>query len=150
MRVSIWPTVDQAMEMNSCLRFLGMKDIAISVDEIPKSLVGVRIDNIYIAPTVTVINRDYLRLIRGRCGRCAVAQLDAMNWVPLPHNPSYYVRSTFEPIEPIIRGRTLPAVDPSEMMPRQKTTISGDKPPKWLTRFIERITGKTKKPEGEQ
>ena len=31
-----------------------------------------------------------------------------------------------------------------------KTTISGDKPPKWLTRFFERITGKNKKPEGEQ
>lgn len=145
MRVSVWPTVDQAMTVNSCTETLGMRDLAISVDEIPKRLVGVWIDNIYIAPTVTVIIRDHLRLIRGRCSRRAVAQLDAMNWVPLPHNPSYYARSTFEPIEPIARGRTLPEVDPSEMMPRQKTTISGEKPPKWLTRFFERITTKNRK-----
>lgn len=150
MRVSIWPTVDQAMEMNSCFRSLGMRDLAISVDEIPKRLVGIWIDNIYIAPTVTTLSWDYLWWIRVSCRPRAAIQLDAMNWVPLPHNPVYYARSTFEPIEPIVRGRTLPAVDPSEMMPRQKTTISGDKPPNWLTRFFERITSKTKKPEGEQ
>lgn len=150
MRVSIWPTVDQAMTVNACTETLGMRDLAIAVDEIPTALVGVWIDNIYIAPTVTTLSGDHLWLIRVSCRARAAIQLDAMNWVPLPHNPSYYARSTFKPIEPIIRGRTLPEVDPSEMMPRQKTTISGDKPPKWLTSFFERITGKNKKPEGEQ
>lgn len=150
MRVSVWPTVEQAMTVNSCTRTLDMRDIAIAVDEIPKKLVGIRIDSLYIAPTVKTISGCHLGLIRGRCRGRAVAQLDAMNWVPLPHDPEYYARSTFEPIEPITKGRTLPAVDPSEMMPRQKTTISGDEPPVWLTRFFERITGKNKKPEGEQ
>lgn len=150
MRVSVWPTVDQAMTVNECTETLGMRDLAIAVDEIPKKLVGVWIDNIYIAPTVTTISWDHLWLIRVSCRARAAAQLDAMNWVPLPHNPAYYARSTFKPIEPITRGRTLPEVDPSEMMPRQKTTISGDKPPTWLTCFFERITGKNKKPEGEQ
>lgn len=150
MRVSVWPTVEQAREVNSCTRLLGMNDRAIAVDEIPKKLVGVRIDSLYIAPTVKTISGCHLGLIRGRCRGRAVAQLDAMNWVPLPHDPEYCARSKFEPIEPITKARTLPEVDPSEMMPRQKTTISGDKPPKWLTRFFERITGKNKKPEGEQ
>ena len=150
MRVSVWPNVEQAREVNLCTRLLGMNDRAIAVDEIPKKLIGIRIDSLYIAPTVKTIRGCHLELIRGWCRGRAVAQLDAMNWVPLPHDPSRYARSTFEPIEPIVRGRTLPAVDPSEMMPRQKTTISGDKPPAWLTRFFERITGKNKKPEGEQ
>ena len=144
MRVSVWPTVEQAMTVNSCTRTLGMRDLAISVDEIPKKLVGVRIDSLYIAPTVKTIRGCHLGLIRGRCGARAVSQLDAMNWVPSPHDPSTYTPSTFEPIEPIARGRTLPAVDPSEMMPRQKTTISGDEPPTWPTRFFECITGKNK------
>lgn len=150
MRVSVWPTVDQAMTVNSCTRTLGMRDLAIAVDEIPKALVGIRIDSLYIAPTVKTISGCHLGLIRGRCRGRAVAQLDAMNWVPLPHDQENYARSTFEPIEPITRGRTLPAVDPSEMMPRQKTTISDEKPPVWLTRFFERITSENKKPEGEQ
>ena len=150
MRVSVWPNFEQAREVNSCTRLLGMNDRAIAVDEIPKALTGIRIDSIYIAPTVKTMSGCHLGLIRRLCGARAVAQLDAMNWVPLPHDPENYARSTFEPIEPITKGRTLPAVDPSEMMPRQKTTISGDKPPKWLTRFFERITGKNKKPEGEQ
>lgn len=150
MRVSIWPNADQAREVNSCTRLLGMNDLAIAVDEIPGALTGIRIDSLYIAPTVKTIRGCHLGLIRGRCRARAVAQLDAMNWVPLPHDPENYARSTFKPIEPIIRGRTLPAVDPSEMMPRQKTTISGYKPPVWLTRFFERITGKNKKPEVEQ
>lgn len=145
MRVSVWPTVEQAMTVNACTRTLGMGDLAIAVDEIPTALVGVWIDNIYIAPTVTTLSGDHLWLIRvSRRARAAI-QLDAMNWVPLPHNPEYCARSTFEPIEPIIRGRTLPDVDPSEMTPRQKTTISSEKPPKWLTRFFERITGKNRK-----
>lgn len=150
MRVSVWPTVEQAMTVNSCTRTLGMNDRAIAVDEIPKALTGIRIDSLYIAPTVKTISGCHLGLIRGRCRARAVAQLDAMNWVPLPHDPENYARSTFEPIEPITKGRTLPAVDPSEMMPRQKTTIRGDEPPAWLTRFFGRITGKNKKPEGEQ
>lgn len=150
MRVSVWPNVEQAREVNLCTRLLGMNDRAIAVDEIPKALTGIRIDSLYIAPTVKTISGCHLGLIRGRCRARAVAQLDAMNWVPLPHAPENYARSTFEPIEPIVRGRTLPAVDPSEMMPRQKTTISGEKSPVWLTRFFERITGKNKKPEGEQ
>lgn len=150
MRVSVWPTVEQAREVNSCTRLLGMNDRAIAVDEIPKALTGIRIDSLYIAPTVKTISGCHLGLIRGRCRARAVAQLDAMNWVPLPHDPSRYARSTFKPIEPITRDWTLPDVDPSERMPRQKTTISGDKPPTWLTRFFEYITGKNKKPEGEQ
>ena len=141
MRVSVWPTVEQAREVNSCTRLLGMNDRAIAVDEISKKLVGVRIDSLYIAPTVKTISGCHLGLIRGRCRGRAVAQLDAMNWVPLPHDPEYCARSTFDPIEPIIRGRTLQEVDPSEMMPRQKTTISSDGPPVWLTRFFECVTG---------
>lgn len=150
MRVSVWPNVEQAREVNLCTRLLGMNDRAIAVDEIPKALTGIRIDSLYIAQTVKTIRGCHLGLIRGRCRGRAVAQLDAMNWVPLPHDPEYYARSTFKPIEHITRGRTLPEVDPSEMMPRQKTTISGDKPPTWLTRFFEHITGTNKKPEGEQ
>lgn len=150
MRVSVWPTVEQAREVNLCTRTLGMRDLAIAVDEIPKALVGIRIDGIYIAPTVKTMSGCHLGLIRRLCGARAVAQLDAMNWVPLPHDPENYARSTFEPIEPITRVRTLPAVDPSEMMLRQKTTISRDEPPAWLTRFFECITSENKKPEGEQ
>lgn len=144
MRVSVWPNFEQAREVNLCTRLLDMDDRAIAVDEIPKALIGIRIDSLYIAPTVKTISGCHLGLIRVRCRGRAVAQLDAMNWVPLPNDQAYYARSTFKPIEPITRGRTLPAVDPSEMMPRQKTTISGDEPPVWLTRFFECVTGKNK------
>lgn len=66
MRVSVWPTVEQAMTVNSCTRTLGMRDIAIAVDEIPKALVGIWIDSLYIAPTVKTIRGCHLGLIRGR------------------------------------------------------------------------------------